>query len=311
MKKETYVVTGGCGFIGSNLVERLVKLNCNVIVIDNLTTGFVKNIDISSDLVTFINYSVEQFDFNNLSKVDGVFHLAAQASVPLSIENFYESSKTNSLSCFKIISFCKEFKIPIVYASSSAVYGNLPVGSENDSVDLLSPYAVDKFSMEKYFEAAYNYSELPSFGLRFFNVYGPKQDPNSEYSGVISIFSDRLINNKEIFINGGYQTRDFIYVGDVVDSLIRAYNYIKLNKGYYISNILTGKSISINDLVKSLAEILKIKPRCIYRELPIGDPERSSGNTLTMEKILNVNLNDLLKIEEGLIKTIEWEKKKK
>ena len=299
MKKKTYLITGGCGFIGSHLVEKLIGLNHNVIVVDNMSSGYVENINIKSELVELRKESVENFDFNDIGHIDGVFHLAAQASVPLSIKNFYESSKTNSLSCFKIISFCKKNKIPIVYASSSAVYGNLPFGDEEAGIELLSPYAVDK------------YSNLSSFGLRFFNVYGPKQDPNSQYSGVISIFTSRLVENKEIFVNGGHQTRDFIYVGDVVNSLIRAIEKIRINKGCYISNILTGKSITINDLVKSLSQILNIEAKCIYRDLPLGDPERSSGTTLTMEKILNVKLNNLIKIEDGLKKTIEWEKKKK
>ena len=311
MKKGTFIVTGGCGFIGSHLVEKLVSLNNKVIIIDNLSSGFIDNIDINSKLIEFRNVSVENMDFSQIDKVDGVFHLAAQASVPLSIENFYESSKTNSLSSFKIISYCKEFDIPIVYASSSAVYGNLALGKEGDKIELLSPYAVDKFSMEKYFEAAYNYSNLSSFGLRFFNVYGPKQDPCSQYSGVISIFTSRLIENKEIYVNGGYQTRDFVYVGDVVNCLIRAFKKIRIERGCYISNVLTGKSISINELIKNLSNNLAIEPKCIYRELPKGDPERSSGDTLRIKKILDINLDKMMKFEQGLKKTIEWEKKKK
>ena len=155
-------------------------------------------------------------DFTSLDHFDGVFHLAAQASVPLSINNLYESSSNNLLSSLKIIELCAETSTPLVYASSSAVYGNLDIGDDDNLVDLISPYSADKRMLEIYCDMAFKLYNLRSFGLRFFNVYGPRQDPTNPYSGVISIFADKILKGEAITINGGAQTRDFIYVGDVV-----------------------------------------------------------------------------------------------
>tara|TARA_B100001250_G_C19808726_1_gene794729 strand:- start:1125 stop:2051 length:927 start_codon:yes stop_codon:yes gene_type:complete len=306
---KKFIVTGGCGFIGSHLVEKLISNGFKVIVIDDLSTGKLSNLKKNKNLKIYIS-KIEDFKFDQIKNVDGVFHLGAQVSVPLSIENFFESSKTNMLSSFKVISFCEKNKVPIVYASSSAIYGNLPFGDEQGKIELLSPYAADKYSMEKYLEAANKYSKLSSFGLRFFNVYGPRQDPSSQYSGVISIFSNRLNDDKKIFINGGYQTRDFVYVEDVVKCLIKAYKKIS-KSGCFVCNVLTGESITIDDLVKKLSVILNIKPKCIYRKLPLGDPERSAGNVMLMEKLLQINVDNFIKINDGLKKTIKWEKMKK
>lgn len=311
MKKNTFLVTGGCGFIGSHLVEKLLKENNKVIIIDDLSTGYLENINKDNqDLMVYLD-KVENFNFDLLDKVDGVFHLAAQASVPISIKFFYNSSKSNMLSTFKIIEFCEKNKTPLVYASSSAIYGNLPFGQENGDIQLLSPYAADKFSTEMYLSSSNSVNSLPSFGLRFFNVYGPKQDPSSPYSGVISIFINRLLNNKPLIVNGGYQTRDFVFVDDVVHCLIKAFYFLKKNKKAYVSNILTGKSISINFLVASLAKILDVKPLCNYKDLPKGDPELSEGCIKKMESFFNVNINNFVNLKKGLEETINWEKNKK
>jgi UDP-glucose 4-epimerase len=160
--------------------------------------------------------------------------------------------------------------------------------------------------MEMYANASYNLKGLHSFGLRFFNVYGPRQDASNPYSGVISIFIDRLLNNDSININGGHQTRDFVYVKDVVNTIFKSYEHLLFNKVANISNVLTGNSITINDLVKSISNILKIDPKCIYKELPPGDPECSLGSIELMEKLLNVKANSFKSIEYGLKETIEY-----
>ena len=310
MKKNTFLVTGGCGFIGSHLVNRLLKENNKVIIIDDLSTGYLENVNKEDeDLMVYID-KVENFNFNLLDKVDGVFHLAAQASVPVSIKFFYNSSRSNMLSTFKVIEFCEKNKIPLVYASSSAIYGNLPFGDENGDIQLLSPYAADKFSTEMYLSSSNSVNNLPSFGLRFFNVYGPKQDSSSPYSGVISIFINRLLNNKPLIVNGGYQTRDFIYIDDVVNCLTMAFYFLKKNKKAYVSNVLTGKSISINFLVDNLSEILNVKPICNYKDLPKGDPEFSEGSIKKMELFFGINTNNFVKLKKGLKETINWEKNK-
>tara|TARA_X000000368_G_scaffold384316_1_gene342820 strand:+ start:12056 stop:12997 length:942 start_codon:yes stop_codon:yes gene_type:complete len=303
------IITGGAGFIGSHLLEELLKNNYELIVIDNLSTGFIDNIKKFLDKIHFINDDLESIDLNKFDGISAFFHLAAQTSVPYSIENFYSSSKSNILGSLKVIEYCSNKSIPLIYASSSAVYGNMSFGDENGKIDLLSPYSVDKYSMELYADYAHKIKKLNSFGHRFFNVYGPRQDPNSPYSGVISIFVNRLLKKQKIYVNGGYQTRDFVFVKDVVKCLLKSLNFLENNSGNFISNILTGKSISINDLVNQLSSILNFNAECVYRDLDPSDPEKSSGSIKNMEKLLKVDSKKFTVFESGLIKTIEWIKK--
>ncbi len=305
MKNKKFIITGGYGFIGSHLVDFLVSVGAEVIVIDNLFTGKRENLS-NIDNIKIILDNVENLNFSEFGKVDGVFHLAAQASVPLSIKEINKSSSINILSSLKVIDFCNEHSIPLIYTSSSAVYGNIKYGEEHGGLDLLSPYAVDKYALEKYVEVCMHTHNLKSFGLRLYNVYGPRQDPSSPYSGVISIFLKQILKNEKIMINGGYQTRDFIYVTDVVKALISAYNKI-CNEQIgisLVSNVLTGTSISIDDLILKIEEILKKKSNKEYVNLHVSDPEVSSGSTITMRKLLN--LKNLKTLDFGLKETINW-----
>jgi UDP-glucose 4-epimerase len=303
---KRFVVTGGCGFIGSHLVELLVSFGHTVFVIDDLSSGYLSNIDGLDGDITIFSEKAQNFDYESLQDIAGVFHLAAQASVPYSISNFFESSSANMLSTFKVIEFCTERKIPLVYATSSAVYGNLPFGSESGNIELLSPYAADKYSMEMYTMANFNLNSLPSFGLRFFNVYGPRQDASSPYSGVISLFVDRIAKGMPITINGGHQTRDFIYVRDVVHCIYKSYQYLLSNNSARISNVLTGKSISINELVENLSSLMDKEPERIYQPLPQGDPVSSLGSTENLEMLLGVRCSDFVSIDDGLRDTINF-----
>jgi UDP-glucose 4-epimerase len=304
------IITGGCGFIGSHLTELLLSKGHEIIIIDNLSTGYKSNIDLNNPAITFFEVSVESFDLQSLEGIEGVFHLAAQASVPYSVRHFYESSSTNVLSTLKVIDFCSKEKIPMVYATSSAVYGNLPVGDENGDIELLSPYSVDKYIIELYTSVSFKLYKLRSFGLRFFNVYGPRQDPKNPYSGVISLFADKLIKGEPITINGGYQTRDFIFVKDVAYCIYESYIYLLKNEAAKIGNVLTGNSISIDELVGHLSRILNVVPECIYVDLPTGDPAISLGTTEVIEDLLNLRCNNFLHIESGLVQIIEYLKNK-
>ncbi len=300
-----YLITGGAGFIGSNLVEKLLSDGHQVIVIDNLSTGYKKNISNFLDQIEFYNSSIEEFNLLKVDKADAVIHLAAQASVPLSIENFEESSSSNILGTIKIINFCKSNKIPLVYASSSAIYGDLDVGNDSDNnIDLLTPYSADKYLMEIYSNIAFKNYDMSSIGLRFFNVYGPKQDPHSPYSGVISIFVEKHIKEDVITIFGGHQTRDFVYVGDVVNSIIKSIELVMKNKICETVNVLTGKSISIENLADQISDISGFQPKKIYSDLPIGDPIKSEGTTKKMIDLLRININEFVEIEQGLKNTI-------
>ena len=304
------LVTGGAGFIGSHLCEALISLGHNLTVLDDLSSGNIKNLNSCIDLIDFKECKVEEFDFKNMDNIESVVHLAAQTSVPLSIEDFKKSSSSNLLGTIKIIDFCKSNNASFVYASSAAVYGNLDIGDdEKNDVNLLSPYAVDKFAMESYAEVAYQLYKLSSIGLRFFNVYGPRQDPTNSYSGVISIFCNRLIENKDIIINGGYQTRDFIFVKDAVNALIRSINKVSYETRCDYINTLTGQSITIDDIANSLIKATGSKVNKIYKEMKEGDPKKSNGTSNKLKNILNMTPDSMTSIEKGLIKTIESMKK--
>ncbi|MBL51618.1 MAG: hypothetical protein CMG57_06635 [Candidatus Marinimicrobia bacterium] len=303
------LLTGGAGFIGSNLTDFLVNKGNTVIVIDDLSSGKLENLSIHLENrdIDFIESRVEDVDLNAFRDIDGVIHLAAQASVPLSVSDFRNSSSTNLLSSLNIINYCVINKLPLVYASSSAVYGDLEKGNDQSKeVDLLTPYSVDKLVLELYSEVFFKIKDLSSVGLRFFNVYGPRQDPSSPYSGVISIFIDRLLNDKKIQINGGNQTRDFIFIDDVVkciyDSLILCRDKL-VNKRL---NILTGIETSVEELADKIASYLNVVPQKEYLSLPPGDPLKSNGSTQEMNRVLGKDPKQFFNLTDGLEKTINY-----
>ena len=302
-----YLVTGGAGFIGSHFIELLIENNHEVICIDDLSTGYKSNLNSVIQKIDFYEEKIELFEFNKVSNVDAIVHLAAQPSVQLSITNFSYSSSSNLLGAIKVIDYCRLNEIPLIYASSSAIYGNLEFGNDEiKSVDLLSPYATDKYAMELYSQTAYKTYQLPSIGLRFFNVYGPRQDPGNAYSGVISIFSDRLLKNQNITINGGYQTRDFIYVKDVVGVIYRAIILASNNSICEVCNVLTGESITIDELAKKMIKITGVKIDINYQSLNAGDPKQSDGAIMKMLKLCSVDLSKFTKLDDGLMYTIKY-----
>ena len=301
------LVTGGSGFIGSNLCDFLVNKNHKVTVVDNLSTGKISNLSNIIDEINFFEERVEDFNFNKCKSLDALIHLAAQPSVPLSIADFKNSSISNLLGTIQVVNYCKQKKIPLVYASSSAVYGNLDKGDDaSTKVDLLSPYAADKYAMEVYASTANKAYGLSSVGLRFFNVYGPRQDPSSPYSGVISIFIDLMLKDLKIQINGGYQTRDFIYVSDAVKLIYESLLISKRNVVCEKVNVLTGVSQSIDFLANSLIKIIEKNVEKIYKDLPIGDPKNSSGCIDKMNNFFNLDSSKLVQLDIGLKKTIDF-----
>ena len=229
MKKGKYLITGCAGFIGSNLVKSLYKNN-ELILIDDLSEGKIKNLP-HKLRKKIIKKKIQNIKKLNVKKLDGIFHLAAQASVPLSLLDFYNSTSNNLTSSIKIFELSKKYSAPVVYASSSAVYGNLFLG--NDQVkkfSILSPYAQDKLTIENYAKLFFEIYNISSAGLRLFNVYGPGQTASSPYSAVIPIFINRMLKKLPITINGGFQTRDFIYVKDVTDIMKKLMNKIQKKK---------------------------------------------------------------------------------
>ena len=301
------LITGGAGFIGSNLCDYLLLKKHKIVIVDDLSTGHKSNLSSIFDKIEFYKEKIEWFDFDKVSDIDAIVHLAAQPSVPLSITNFADSSSSNLLGTINVIDYCRVRKIPFIYASSSAVYGNLPLGDdESKKIDLLSPYATDKYAMELYANTAYKLYQLSSIGLRFFNVYGPRQDPNSPYSGVISIFADRILEGREITINGGHQTRDFVYVKDVVNTIYQAITLVSKSVVCEVSNVLTGKSVTIDHLADQMMDIVGVDVNKTYQDLSMGDPEQSDGTVEKMVKLFSIEIRRFSKLREGLQETIQY-----
>ena len=289
------------------MVEKLIDDGKQVICVDDLSAGYIENLP-KNNLLKFINAKIQEFDTKDLDKdINGIFHLAAQASVPVSIDNFYSSSSNNLLSSIRVFEWAKIHNVPIVYASSSAVYGNLPIGDDQiGKYDILSPYAQDKLTLEHYAEMCWNVYSTPSIGLRFFNVYGPRQDPTNPYSGVISIIINRLLQKLPVTINGGYQTRDFIYVKNIADVMVQSMEYLFNKRLCEYLNVGTGTSITIDNLLGIIAKIMNIKPEVILKELPPGDPEKSDGTYEKLITALNIDIGQFVKLEDGLRNTIDY-----
>lgn len=304
---KRFLVSGGGGFVGSHLVDDLVEDNCEVVVIDNFVTGSLSNLEKYRKNVTVLKEDICITDLAGLGELDGIFHLAAQTSVPLSIAEFRASSTANLSTSLAILDFCSRKKIPLVYASSSAIYGNLDFGSDkSEEIELLSPYAADKYFLEQYANVANGLFELSSVGLRFFNVYGPRQDPSNPYSGVISIFVDRLSRGKPVEIFGGGQTRDFVYVKDVARALTKAMRIAAANCVCYRINVLSGVATSISNLYSSLAAVIPPTSEAVVSPMQPGDPMRSGGNTESMEVLLGLRTETMMTLENGLRATINY-----
>ena len=304
MKKGRYLITGCAGFIGSNLVKKIYK-KYDLILVDDLSEGTVFNLpkELRKKL---IKKKIQNIKKLKTKKLDGIFHLAAQSSVPFSLTNFYKSSTNNIESSLKVFEFSKQFSAPIVYASSSAVYGNLSLGNDNkEKFSITSPYAQDKLSIEHYAKIAFEIFNISSVGLRLFNVYGPGQKFNSPYSAVIPIFINRMLKKLPVIINGGFQTRDFIYVQDVVEVILMSMNKIQKQKNFQILNLGTGRSIKIDFLFKLIKKNIGVNPKIIRRKLDKFDPKKSSGTYKKIFKYLNLKKYNFTKLENGLIKTID------
>ena len=280
-----FVVTGGAGFIGSHLTEKLVEQGDTVTVIDNLNTGKIENLKSVSQKINFVQNDIRDVEVvrNLMENIDGVFHQAALASVQDSFripEKFHDVNVNGTENIFKI---AKEFGIKVVYASSSSVYGDtktLPT-TEKDEMNPMNPYAKTKLEKEKLAER-YAKNGLKVIGLRYFNVFGPRQ--SKEYAGVIKLFLDRIEQGLPPLINGdGLQIRDFVYVDDVVNANILS---MKSDIDFEFFNIGTGTTISILDLANMIIKFsgLKIKP--IHRPALSGDVRATQADITKVKTML-------------------------
>ncbi len=306
------LITGGAGFIGSNLTFLLVKKGYGVRIIDNLSTGKMENLKEVRDKIEFIHGDITDKKIleESLQGVDYVVHLAAITSVQKSLEEPELTFEVNFEGTQKLLELSEKFSIKkFIFASSCAIYGNpqiLPV-SEECPPSPLSPYAESKLSGEKVC-VEYLKRGLDIVILRFFNIYGPKQDPDSPYSGVISRFIKMILNGKPPVIYGdGEQTRDFVYVNDVLSALEMI--LLRGAKESRIFNIGSGKRYSVNQIFRILKKISGFEGKPKYEEGRKGEVRHTLADISRAVK--EINWKPLIHIEEGLKRTFEYIKENK
>lgn len=312
MKSSKYLVTGGAGFIGSNIVKNLLENGETVRVLDNLSTGKIKNLKPYLDKMEFI-----EGDFTDLETarsavkgIDYVLHQGAIPSVPRSIDDPIKTNNANVLGTLNMLIASRDEKVKrFVYASSSSAYGDSPIMPKIESMNVApkSPYAIQKLTAEQYCQIFYKIYGLETVCLRYFNVFGPNQDPESVYSAVIPLFIKKIIKGESPIIYGdGNTSRDFTYVDNNVDANLKACSAPKECAGEVI-NIASGTEISLNKLVEKINKILGTNIQPIYKEERKGDIKHSLGDISKAEKLLKYE--PIVSFENGLEKTIEFYRK--
>ncbi len=301
------LVTGGAGFVGSHLVDELISQNHEVVVIDDLSSGEKK----------FVNKKAQfhKFDIRDkkISKIfdkynfDIVYHLAAQKSVPYSLKNPLEDANINIFGALNLLDHCVKYKVDkIIFTSSGgAIYDDADIFPTDEEcvAKPLSPYAISKFTIEKYLNFYQKINGLNYVIIRPSNIYGPRQDPQGE-AGVIAIFINNLLKNKQCFINGGDQSRDFVYVGDVVSALIVAQK--GKNETY---NISTANDISITNLYEKIRKLANSNLTPEYKPAVKGEVLKSQ---LSHKKIKEqLNWTPKMSLNDGIIETINYFKNAK
>ncbi len=309
----SFLVTGGAGFIGSHIAEYLLKNGAKKVrVLDNMVNGFQSNLNI---LQAYPGFEFFEGDIRNLETcrkacegINYVSHQAALGSVPRSIKEPYSTNDTNVGGFVNILKAAVENNVSqFVYASSSSVYGDEPTlpKKEERVGNCLSPYAVSKKANELYAQVFSNVYNIPVLGFRYFNIFGPRQDPDGPYAAVIPLFVKAIMNNTSAFINGdGEQTRDFTFVENAVQVNIKGMlstNDEAKNKVY---NVAVGENYSINFLYNAIKEYLKSDIRPVYREPREGDIRNSLADVSLAKRLLGYE--PTTKFETGLVKTIEY-----
>lgn len=286
-KEKRAVVTGGAGFIGSHLAELLVDKGYTVIIIDDLSTGKMSNIEtlLHKDNVEFVKGSISDLSLLQrlFQNVDYVFHEAAIASVARSIENPLGTHTVNVTGSLNVLLAARDNGVKkVVCASSAAVYGDTPTLPQREDMmpNPKSPYAVHKLTMEHYCRVFTELYSLPTVCLRYFNVYGPHQDPNSEYAAVIPKFIQRVLEGKPLTIFGdGEQSRDFVFVKDVA----KANLLLAESDATGVFNIGTGESISLNTLAECILQLTGKNIEITHKEPRLGDIRESLADISKVE----------------------------
>jgi len=302
-----YLVTGGAGFIGSHLAEALLAQGDQVRVLDDLSTGRRDNLPAGAELVVG-DVADAAAAVRAVADVDGCFHLAAIASVQRCTEAWVDSHRVNQTGTVNLFEAARARHVPVVYASSAAVYGDNPVLplAEGAQTRPLSAYGADKLGSELHGRVAAQVHGVPNTGLRFFNIFGPRQDPGSPYSGVIAIFADRLRAGQEItFFGDGGQERDFVYVVDVVHHLQAAMGRLAGGaRGGDVFNVCTGRATTIRQLAETIARLSGVELKATLGPPRAGDIRRSLGDPAAAIAALGVRAETSL--AEGLARTLDW-----
>ncbi|SFC11216.1 UDP-glucose 4-epimerase [Flagellimonas taeanensis] len=300
MKK--YLITGGAGFIGSHIAEHLSKEGHHVTILDNLRTGFLNNI---SDLsIHFVNGDIrdEELVFDLVNECDAVFHLAALVSVPESLLKLRECIDINTMGTINILNAVKKNgNCKVVLSSSAANYGDNPKlpKTENMLAEPMTPYAITKLDGEYYLQMYFEQYDVETVSLRYFNVFGPRQNPKSVYAAAVPIFIDKALKNEPVTIYGdGLQTRDFIYVKDVVSA-----NILASTKGNGTYNVALGQSTAILELAEKIIEITNSRSQIEFLEKRPGDIDHSKAST---EKFNELGFRPKYSIDDALRETIEF-----
>ena len=313
LSKYSFLVTGGAGFIGSNIVEYLLKYGAKKVrVFDNLATGRLSNLEAFENNPAF---EFIQGDLRNLNdcrkaclEIDFVSHQAALGSVPRSIHEPWNTNDVNVGGFVNILTAAKDAWVKnLVYASSSSVYGDeqsLPKTEEKIGKQL-SPYAVSKYTNELYADVFHKVYGMHVIGLRYFNIFGPKQDPQGQYAAVIPLFVSKIMNREEVYIDGdGEQTRDFTFVENAVQANIRAMLCEKNDAFGNVFNIAVGQNFSVNQLYKGIQELLNSDHPATYRETRKGDVRNSLADISKAQKLLGYQPQ--FDFKKGLALTVDY-----
>lgn len=303
------LVTGGAGFIGSNLADELIRRGARVTIIDDLSTGFRENLEEISGSFDFVEGDINDDALirSVIAGVDTVYHQAALPSVPRSVENPAETHRVCVDGTFSLLVQARDAGVRrFVYAASSSAYGDQPTLPKVESMrpDPLSPYAVAKLTGESYCRAFHNVYGLETISLRYFNVFGPRQNPSSMYSGVISRFIDSLAKgDRPVIFGDGLQSRDFTYIDNVVDANIKA---AEATSGVgEVMNAANGERVTLLELLDVLKEIMDLESvEPDFQNPRKGDVKHSQADNRRAVECLGYK--KLVGLEEGLRRTLEW-----
>ncbi len=303
--KIKIVVTGGAGFIGSHIAKHWGEKNAEVHVIDNFRTGSENNLKDIPNLIFHRGSITEKKLVKRV--IEGakyVHHLAAMVSVPESIDDPYGCVELNINGLLIILEAAKKFGVEkVVHSSSAAIYGENPESPKSTKMkpEPKSPYGITKLDGEYYLQVYNEQFGVNGIALRYFNVFGPKQDPNSAYAAAIPIFVNKAIQNEDLIIYGdGEQTRDFIYVDDVVEANILAATS-KVNGTF---NVACGKATSINQIAKKIIEVTNSRSKIVYAKERAGDIKHSLADIIETKKALG--FNPKFDLDKGLENTINY-----